>query len=227
MAPTPDNEAARLEALRRYRLLDTAPEAAFDDIAALAAYVCQTPIALVVLLDEKRQWFKSRHGLGVTETPREYAFCAYTILTDRPMIVEDAMADARFVDNPLVTGEPLIRFYAAVPLIDPGGHALGTLCAIDRQPRSLAAGQIDALSRLGRQVSDQMELRFVAASLADALDNVRVLSGLLPMCAWCKGVRNDAGYWGRVEDYLRDHAGLKTTHGICPACFDAQLVAAT
>lgn len=217
-APTPSNEQARLSALLEYRLLDTAPETDFDDITALASQLCGVPIALMVLLDEGRQWFKSRRGVEVSETPRDHAFCAHAVLGRDPLVVEDASTDPRFVGNPLVTGEPHIRFYAGVPLVNPAGHALGTLCVIDRQPRKIEAGQLRALQILARQVVAQMELRRVAGALATTLENMQTLQRLLPVCAWCRKVRDDRGFWADVEDYLRTHAGTETSHGICPDC---------
>jgi len=216
--PLPSEEASRLEALRQYRVLDTPPEQAYDDIARLAGYICGTPIALVSLVDEARQWFKARVGLSARETAREHAFCAHAILRRDLMVVEDASHDDRFADNPLVTGDPHIRFYAAAPLVNPAGHALGTLCVIDREPHHLSASQEEALQALARVVMQQLELKRVSAELAQALSRVRTLSGLLPICSYCKGIRNDEGYWERVEAYLQAHTSAGFTHSICPDC---------
>ncbi len=158
-AQQPATEIERLAALAEYRVLDTVPELGFDDLTALAASVCNTPIALVTLIDAHRQWFKSRHGLALSETSRELSFCAHAILQTEPLVVPDVTLDARFHDNPIATAEPQVRFYAGTPLIDSAGHALGTLCVIDHVPRTLTDAQLGMLVRLGRQVVAQLELR--------------------------------------------------------------------
>lgn len=170
VAPLPSNEVARLRTLKHYRILDTAAEAAFDDLAALAADICQSETAFISFIDAERQWFKAKVGLEITETPRAYAFCAHAILQpDQPLLIPDALADARFVDNPLVVGTPHIRFYAGQPLVAPDGSALGTLCVLDQVPHSLTPKQIKALQTLSRQVVDQLERRRQAAQLRRAL----------------------------------------------------------
>jgi diguanylate cyclase (GGDEF)-like protein len=153
------NEARRLDELNRYEILDTAAEEAFDDLVRLASAICGTPIATISLVDAERQWFKARVGLDADQTPREHSFCAHAIREPGVFIVPDARDDPRFAANPLVTGEPNIRFYAGAPLISPMGWPLGTLCVIDRVPRELAPGQVEALRVLGRQVVAQFELR--------------------------------------------------------------------
>ena len=158
-APLPQNEPERLDALRRYEVLDTEPEQKFDDLTLLASHICQAPIALISLVDAERQWFKSKVGLTTSQTARSISFCAHAILEDDVMVVPDAAADARFANNPIVTGEPNVRFYAGAPLVTPDGHALGTLCVVDRVPRNLSAAQLDALRALARQVVAQLELR--------------------------------------------------------------------
>jgi diguanylate cyclase (GGDEF)-like protein/PAS domain S-box-containing protein len=152
-------EVARLEVLYQYKILDTDPETEFDNLTQLAAQIGQTPIALISLVDRERQWFKSKVGLTVSETHRDVAFCAHTILQSEPLIVEDATLDQRFVTNPLVTGEPHIRFYAGFPLETSTGYRLGTLCVIDRQSRQLSMDQIRALQVLSHQVVNQLRLR--------------------------------------------------------------------
>jgi PAS domain S-box-containing protein len=159
IATLPDNEVARLAALHNYDVLDTAPEAAFDELTQLAAYICGAPIALVSLVDADRQWFKSNVGLDAAETPREIAFCAHAIMQPDVFVVPDSLADERFVDNPLVTSDPHVRFYAGTPLVTSDGHALGTLCVIDHVVRDLRPEQQAALQMLGRQVMAQLELR--------------------------------------------------------------------
>jgi len=155
-------DAGRVRALHGYGILDTPPEAAFDELAALAARICGTPISLVSLVDRDRQWFMAHHGVALTETPRAVSFCTHAL--DQPgelMIVPDAARDPRFADNPWVTSEPRIRFYAGMPLCTPDGHAIGALCVFDRQPRTLSPDQQEALRVLGRQVMAHLELHRV------------------------------------------------------------------
>ncbi len=202
-----NDETARLAALRRYRILDTEPEQAFDDLTLLAAQICETPIALITLLDEKRQWFKSRLGTSATETARSVAFCAHTIQQDDMFVVPDTWADERFRENPLVVGEPRVRFYIGAPLVTHDGHALGSLCVLDRVPRTLTAEQQAALDALRRQAVAQLELRLnidelaqalrerdhaeeaqrrLVEELGTALESARHLSALLPFCSACQ-----------------------------------------
>jgi anti-sigma regulatory factor (Ser/Thr protein kinase) len=200
-------EAHRLAALRRYRILDTEPEQRFDDLALLASQICGTPMALISLIDRDRQWFKSRVGVNVTQTPRDVAFCARAIQQHDLFVVPDALEDARFRDNPLVREEPHIRFYAGAPLVTVDGDALGTICVLDRKPRALTSWQRAALEALRRQVESQLELRRsldelsgaleardraerdqerLITELRGALDSVERLSSLLPYCSECE-----------------------------------------
>ena len=161
------HEAARLAALHGFDILDTPAEETFDRLTRLAQSALGVPIVLVSLVDTDRQWFKSRQGLDATETPREVSFCAWAIEWDRPLIVRDASTDERFQGNPLVTGEPHIRFYAGIPLKSSDGHNLGTLCAIDTVSRDVSDAEIGVLSDLARLVMNEIELRYLART--DAL----------------------------------------------------------
>lgn len=159
-ARLPANESQRLAALERYRILDTLPEAAYDDITLLASRICGTPIAAISLVDAERQWFKSKQGLDVSETSRDVAFCAHSILKPEEILeVCDATNDRRFADNPLVVGEPGIRFYAGAPLVTSDEMPIGTLCVIDQAPRALSAENRESLMALARLVMGQLELR--------------------------------------------------------------------
>lgn len=187
------DETARLAALRKYRILDTEPERAFDDLALLASQICETPIALITLIDADRQWFKARTGIAETETPRAVSFCTHAIEQHDLFVVPDARDDERFRDNPFVTGSLFVRFYAGAPLVTPEGHALGTICVIDSKPRTLTGEQREALDALRRQVQAQLELRRNLDELRAALaardhaeaDVVR-LSRLIPYCSTCQ-----------------------------------------
>ena len=158
-APLPDNEDERLAELLSYDVLDTEAEQLFDDLTTLASQICDTPIALISLIDPDRQWFKSRVGLDAEETSREIAFCSHAILQDDVFEIPNASLDPRFHDNPLVTGAPDIRFYAGAPLVSPSGHAIGTLCTIDRKPRKLTESQKTSLQTLSKSVVAHLELK--------------------------------------------------------------------
>jgi GAF domain-containing protein len=197
-APIPPNEAQRLAALRSYDVLDTACEDSFDTIARLAARMTGSPMAFVSLLDGERQWFKASYGHDTRATPREDAFCAHAILEpSRPLVVADAMRDARFAENPLVLGAPFIRFYAGVPLVNPEGFALGTLCVIDRQPRRIADDTLDMLVGLARSVVTTLELRramrrLETMALSDPLTGLANRAALLGVLGEALGVRRRA-----------------------------------
>lgn len=201
------NEGSRLQALRSYRILDTDPEKAFDDLTILASHICQTPVALISLIDSDRQWFKSKVGVSISETPREVSFCARAIEHSGLFVVPDATKHPSFSSNPFVVSDPKIRFYAGAPFISSDGHPLGTLCVVDVVPRQLTAAQENALLALSRQVQAQFELRRnlidlritleerdraelerdrTIAELRKTLEHVKRLSGLLPACSACK-----------------------------------------
>jgi PAS domain S-box-containing protein len=211
-APLPLNEAGRLIALCQYQVLDTEPEAAFDDLTNLAARICGTPVALISLLDNERQWFKSKVGLNVTETPRSLAFCGYVILQSDIFIVRDARQDERFADHPFVVGEPCVRFYAGVPLMSPEGYAIGTICVVDFVPRDLNSDQINALKTLGRQVITQLELRRkltelellsqqnkqVEASLRESEERFRTISNSASVLIWVDNLDKQAIFFNQT-----------------------------
>ncbi len=176
----PDNESARLAALRAYGVLDTPAEMSCDQLVQLAAQVCESPIALISLVDECRQWFKASVGLNLGETDRDVAFCAHAILKpDSVFVVQDAAQDPRFKDNPLVIGEPGIRFYAGAPLVTQEGLSIGTLCVMDKVPRALEPSQGNALTKLAHQVVDQLELHRSLAESREATARLRRISDLM------------------------------------------------
>jgi diguanylate cyclase (GGDEF)-like protein len=202
-APLPSDEAERLKALLGCHILDTPPEQRFDDLTLLASRVAQAPIALVSLVDRDRQWFKSRVGLDVTETPRDQAFCAHAILTPEvPLVVADAAKDPRFIDNPLVTGGPGIRFYAGTPLVDEYGKALGTLCVIDVVPRELDAEQLESLQALGRQVVAQLRMTRLIRALQEQNDEQ------------ARSYRRMMEYKSRLEESVEQLEHLSTTDAL-------------
>jgi len=238
-APIPANETLRLRSLQEYRILDTDPEDAYDDLVKLAAYICGTPISTVTLVDAERQWFKARVGFTHNGDPRDQSICAHAIMDDELFIVPDTTLDPRFRDFAAVLHGPKIRFYAGAQLRDRDGFNIGTLCVIDNQARELTSEQKDALTILSRQVMAQMELKRnlhdlkmslierdiveeaksqLIEELERALEQVNTLTGLLPICAWCKKVRDDNGYWDEVENYVAEHSTATFSHGICPEC---------
>jgi GAF domain-containing protein len=241
IAAAPANETTRISILRGYEILDTEPETAFDDLTHLASQICQTPFALISLVDTDRQWFKSKVGVTATETPRDISFCSWAIHESDVFVVPDATQDDRFAQNPFVVLDPKIRFYAGAPLTT-DGCAIGTLCVTDRVPRQLTDGQLEALRILSRQVQAQIELRhnlknlkkvLAARDQAEAerdhtidelratLGKVRTLEGLLPICLSCKKIQDDKGKWEPFERYVRTHSEAKISHKICPDCASA------
>ena len=174
-SPQPGSEARRIDALKEYNILDSLPEADYDAITQLAAYICQTPVSLISFVDEHRQWFKSHYGVDRSETSREIAFCAHNIIDlSGPLIVEDARLDHRFSKNPLVTGDPHIVFYAGMPLVDSEGFALGSLCVVDTKTRQLTEEQLTALRLLSRQVVSLLDLRKANNLLSASREQSRI-----------------------------------------------------
>ncbi|MGE0644990.1 MAG: PAS domain S-box protein [Nitrospira sp.] len=194
-APLPEDEAARLKELHQYEILDTPADEGFDNLVKLAAHICGTPIALVSLVDTHRQWFKAKVGIDAPETPRDIAFCAHAIHGRDLFIVPDATQDERFADNPLVAADPRIRFYAGMPLVTPSGHAMGTLCVIDRTPKQLTADQLDALRMLGQQVVSRLELKRQQHTLEAHRANLDQAQALAHVGSWEWDIETGAEIW--------------------------------
>lgn len=216
--PVLSEEESRLRVLREYLVLDTEPEARFDEITHLASRICNAPIALMSLVDAGRLFFKSHVGLEAQEAPFPHAFCGHAIKQRGVFIVPDSHNDERFAAHPLVLEPPHIRFYAAAPLVSPTGYAVGTLCVIDHVPRSLNVDQRLALEVLARQVIVQLEQRRAINRLKETLATIKTLQGMLSICAWCKKIRQDDGYWEQLEAYLSEHSDARFSHSICPDC---------
>jgi len=210
------NETRRLKALCEYHTLDTRPEKALDDLTTLAATICGAPMAMISLVDEKRQWFKSRVGRAASETPREISFCAHTLLETDLLIVPDAAADARFADSPLVTGEPHLRFYAGAPLLTPEGEALGALCVHDCVPRTLTPEQQQALRVLSRQVMTHLELRRRTRELSESEELLRIVTD---------SARVGVVIVNRERRYEYANAAYAEIHGLPSASIVGQRVA--
>ncbi len=192
-APIPENEGQRLEWLRQWAILDTLPDAVFDEAALLAAELCRVPTAAINLVDADRQWSKAAVGQDKKQDPRAVSFCAHTILQPDLMVVPDARSDTRFSRNPLVTGEPFIRFYAGAPLITTEGFGIGSLCIVDRVPRRLTAEQAAVLRLLARQITGRIEMmRHVALQGELIADRDRLLREIRQTVAWQQEFLRDA-----------------------------------
>ena len=212
------NEPRRLAALKEYHVLDAAAEKSYDGITELAAHICNVPITLICQKDDPQQVIKSKAAFGKNVAVACKSFCSRIISSRVPLIVRDARKDKRFANSTLVTRPPKIRFYAGFPLLDSEGAAIGTLCVMDRRPRRLTTTQRRVMQALARKVVVLIELRRVSAHLASALAQVKTLRGLIPICAWCKRIRDDGGYWSQIEAYFHAHADADFTHSICPNC---------
>jgi diguanylate cyclase (GGDEF)-like protein/PAS domain S-box-containing protein len=183
-AKLPDNESERIAALKKYQILETSSERAFDDIANLASLICGTPIALITLVDENRQWFKSKIGLSIDETPRDISFCSHTIIQEDIFEIPNTVQDERFFDNPLVLEHPNIRFYAGIPLISKDGLALGSLCVMDQKPNKLTTQQRESLKLLGQQVADLIEYRMTIIKIEEATELLEETGTMTKVGGW-------------------------------------------
>ncbi|MEQ9187180.1 MAG: ATP-binding protein [Cryomorphaceae bacterium] len=212
------NEAERLKDLASYAILDTITEKDYDDITSIAAAICGTSISLISLVDDKRQWFKSHHGLGASETPKEYAFCAHAIHDEEKVfIIEDARNDERFHDNPLVTADPYVIFYAGVPLMSDNGNPLGTLCVINHEPMKITQAQEESLRALGRQTMNLLNLRKTKMRLEKTLKDLEIKSKDLERFAFIAAHDLKSPLIG-ISEMLRlfiiDHADQVNKEGI-------------
>jgi GAF domain-containing protein len=212
------NEPSRLAALKEYHVLDATVEKLYDGITELAAHVCSVPLAVICLKDDSRKGFKPKVVVGRNRPGSCKSYCSQMISSRVPLIVRDALKDKRFVNCNLVTRPPRIRFYAGFPLMDSDDVAMGMLCVMDTRTRRLTTTQRHVMQALARKVGVLLELRRLSAHLADALEHVKMLSGLIPICAWCKRIRDDDGYWSQIEAYFHAHADADFTHSICPKC---------
>ena len=208
-----ENEAQRLASLDSYSILDTLPEKEYDNLTKIAAEICGTPISLISLLDSDRQWFKSHHGLEVSETPKDHAFCAHAINEkDDIFIVQDSRADVRFHDNPLVIGEPKVIFYAGIPLQGDEGLPLGTLCVIDHKPRLLSQSQVESLKALSEQVAMLLQLRKANAQLTKLNQELNEKNGELEQFAYVA-----------AHDLKSPLNNISSTAGLLSDCYGSNL----
>ena len=174
----------------------------------------------MTLVDRDKQWFKSKVGLEITETPRDWSFCTHAIKENIPLIIEDAFKDERFINNPLVTNDPKIRFYAGFPLRNRNGNKLGTLCVIDRKPGNLSPKQFNIMELLSKQIVSFLELRKKSLNLLDALSSLHKKEGILSVCSYCREVKNNDGDWMHLEKYLSKISDIRFSHGVCDVCME-------
>ena len=213
-------EERRLKALAEYRILGTGAESCYDSITQIACLTCDVPISLMTLVDQDRQWFKSKVGLEISETKRDWSFCTHAIKESSPLIIQDALKDERFINNPLVTGDPNIRFYAGFPLENSEGNKLGTLCVIDRKPGRLTFEQRTIMDLLSKQIVSFLDLRKRSLNLLDAITHLHNQEGIISVCSYCREVKNKDGDWLHIEKYLSNMSDIRFSHGVCDSCME-------
>lgn len=215
----------RVDALRHYQILDSDYEEKFQSLVKLAAIICATPISLISLLDERRQWFKAVFGLEVAETSLDHSFCLHAVESGEDVYaIECASRHEVFGENPYVTGSPHIEFYAAAPLVTPDGVAIGTLCVIDSVPHELTNDQRAALGILARQVMLLFEYRKSSLELHERLGELKVLEGFWKVCMYCRRIESDHGKWVQFEAHVRAKTHAEFSHGVCPDCVAAVIL---
>ena len=213
----------RQKALEEYRIWDAKEVSQFETLTTLASTVCETPIAIISLLDSHRQWFLSRYGLNGAgaplETPLDISFCIHTIsqAEEGVCIVHDAQKDERFAENPFVTGEPHVRFYAGVPLITLEGVPIGALSVIDRRARELSEAQIQTLKLLAQLTIQLLESRKNSQELFGIVEELKVFEGYWNLCVYCRRLKAD-DTWVQFEHFVRSHTNADFTHGVCKEC---------
>lgn len=220
----PLDDADRLEALRRSGLLDGDPNPTLDRLTRLASRILDAPVSLVTLIDRDRQFFASQVGAAEPwasrrESPLSYSLCKHVVAERRAVVIPDTAGDERVRDSDAVT-ELGVRAYAGVPLVTADDHAIGSFCVMDGRCRDWCDDDLDILRDLAGAAMSEIELRTAVRALDAALGRVRTLRGLIPICTSCKNVRDDEGFWQRVEQYVTDHSDATFTHGLCPDCID-------
>jgi hypothetical protein len=218
--PATKSVRRRLTTLHRYQILDSVSERTYEDIVKLAAHIFEAPIAALLHVENDQHLLKTAVGVRGAESflLNTHTFCDETMAEPDVMVVEDTICDERFALNPLVTSGPQIRFYAGAPLAMPDGLGHGSLCVMDVKPRRVGRREKEMLQSLARMVMTTMDLHRVTDALANEVTKVKNLSGLLPICSGCKNIRNDGGYWQRVECYVQENSSAEFTHGMCPDC---------
>ena len=206
--------------LHRYQILDTVSDRTYEDIVKLAAHIFEAPIAAILQVDDGQHRLKTSVGVRGSESfsMHTQTFCEETMHENEVLVIEDVAMDERFIQNPIVTSGPQIRFYIGAPLAMPDGLGLGSLCVMDSKPRRVERREKEMLQSLARMVMTTMELNRVSDALAEEVTKVKNLAGLLPICSGCKNIRNDGGYWQRVESFMQENSALEFTHGMCPPC---------
>ncbi len=229
-SPDPNDDNARMLELESHEILDTMPKRENHDIALLTTEICQTKMSTLAMLDREQKWHKSKVGISKEWMPRDFSICLHMIRGEEPFIVPDTQKDDVFCKIGMVRNPPHVRFYAGVPLINENGFALGTLCAIDTDPKTLDDYQVWALQSLARQVVLLLELRRKSLRLEKTLGEKeaakaknKALASMLPICCCCKKIRDDQDYWYQVEDYISQHRDTTFTHGYCPDCHKAAI----